>query len=173
MANVATYTCAVTAGKNGTTVSSPAHLSVFHIYCTNSVAGTLGVPILSFSGGGSIVIDGQSFDQVSGNYGNFYGRNCNNQTGDFQNDTYTKLTIDTYHPDNNLVNTGIQVTKLLSASKWTNDNGSDAPSSQPLLSKRSLSLSGLSKYKLAIFYVGPPLNPSVQPDLKFNWHYHD
>ena len=174
MSDVATYTCKVT-GTNGTFVmSEPAHLSVFYTYCTNSVAGTLGVPILSFTSGGSITIDGKTFEQVSGNYGNFYGRNCTSQTGDYQNYAHTKLTIDTCHPDNNAVDTGIQVTKLLSLSKWSNDQAvPSCTTSQPHLSKTSLTLTATSKYKLSIYYDGPALSPTVQPDIKFNWHYHD
>lgn len=171
--NVGTYTCEVSSGS-GTTTTDPAHLSVFFTYFTNSVAGTLVAPVGAFRTG-TATISGQTFDKISSNYFNFYGPAATGQSGDFQNTTgMPKLTVDTYSTDNNLVDTGIEIRQTtFPNNNYPNNNGTDAPPGQPLLSKRPpISLySGNSKYRVTVYYRSATMGTNTT--ITFNWLYHE
>jgi hypothetical protein len=178
--NVASYTCKVTAGTNGSVTSFPGHLSVYYTYQTNSVVGTLVAPIGAFSSSSGVTIDGQVFDRISSNYFYFYGPNAYPQVGDFQNTTYMpRLTVDTYSTDNNTVDTGIQAQQWFGPyyRKYPNNDGVPVFSTaQPDLSKfASILLStkvdpNKACYIVTVYYVNSTLGSNTT--ITFNWLYH-
>jgi hypothetical protein len=177
-ANIATYTVEITAATNSA-LSDAAHLAIYHLMQTNSTIGTLGVPIGWFtntiSSGTCATNFTKAYNPVldTGLPAFFYGKYVSSQTGPFQNTAYSKLTIDTFHCDNDPADTGLMLQRnwMMNPPVMCSDVTNAAPACHLLGAKGgpiTLSTASNAKYRLTLMHKAtPPSSGKVY----FNWLY--
>ncbi len=178
MSDVASYQVKVSTNR----LSEPAHLAVYALFCTNSSAGALEVPIGWFSSssytcpsGGTPFQKGYSPTNGSGGVALFYGPNVPiaSQKGPFQNTQYLPtLTIDTFSSVNVPADTGLRLRNnwgsLNNAACNDNDASGGIDPNQSKIGPIQLGTGATDAYRLIVMYKNSPVPP---PKIHFNWLY--